>query len=291
MATIRAGLALMLEDEFLEATLPLFSNGEVDALEWNFDVGWSLPSLPAWAEALLDEYGQAGNLVGHGVTFSVLSGGWGAREERWLEDLGKELKNRRYLHVSEHFGFMAGGNFHRGTPLPVPLTDKTLRLGEARLKRLSEVAGTPVGLENLALALGPRDVADQGRFIDQLLESNDGFLVLDLHNIYCQMMNFSCGAEEILSSYPLERVREMHISGGSWMEAVTARGTPIRRDTHDEAVPETVFQLLDDVLPRCPQTRVVILERLGNTLEGPEDAERFRDDFRRMKAIISSHAR
>lgn len=103
-------------------------------------------------------------------------------------------------------------------------------------------------------------------------------------------MNFGCMADEILDTYPLKRVREMHVSGGSWMEAVSARGTPIRRDTHDEAVPETVFEMLDMVLPRCPKTRMVILERLGHTLGDPRENEGFREDFRRMKAIISSHA-
>ena len=35
----------MLEDEFLQASLPLFENGEVDVIEWSFDVGWSRPAL------------------------------------------------------------------------------------------------------------------------------------------------------------------------------------------------------------------------------------------------------
>jgi uncharacterized protein (UPF0276 family) len=287
---IRSGLSLMLEDEFLQAALPLFESGSVEALEWSFDVGWSLPSLPDWVAALLREYGEKDALVGHGVTFSALSGEWGDRARTWIEQLREELKLRKYLHLSEHFGFMAGGDFHQGTPLPVPLTEKALRLGQSRLRLLSEVAGAPVGLENLALALSPRDVADQGRFLAELLAPSDGFLVLDLHNVFCQMMNFDCTADEILASYPLERVREMHISGGSWMEAVSARGTPIRRDTHDEAVPETVFQMLAAVLPRCPETRVVIFERLGHTLGGEGEAETFRDDFLRMKSIISSHA-
>lgn len=165
MAGIRSGLSLMLEDEFLQAALPLLESGVVDALEWSFDVGWSRPSLPAWAEALLGEYSRTGNLVGHGVTFSALSGEWTPRAEWWLDQLRQELQTRNYLHLSEHFGLMAAGDFHQGAPLPVPLTDHTLRLGKARMKTLAHVAGCPVGLENLALALSMRDVADQGVFL------------------------------------------------------------------------------------------------------------------------------
>lgn len=289
MGAIRSGLSLMLESDFLDAALPLFENGDVDAIEWSFDVGWSRPSLPEWVEAILGEYSRAGNLVGHGVTFSALSGEWTERAEWWLGRLRGELQERNYLHLSEHFGFMAAGDFHQGAPLPVPLTDHTLRLGRARMRTLAEVAGCPVGLENLALALSMRDVADQGVFLRELLEPVDGFLVLDLHNVYCQMKNFGCSADAILSTYPLDRVREMHISGGSWMEALTARGTPIRRDTHDDDVPEEVFAMLKEALPQCPQTQVVIFERLGNSLSDPAARDGMRNDFLRMKSIVSGH--
>lgn len=95
MRNIRPGLALMLEDAFLQASLPLFEDGVVDALEWSFDVGWARPSLPEWVSALLDEYGGKGALVGHGVTYSALSGKGGERAEQWLEYLREELKVRR----------------------------------------------------------------------------------------------------------------------------------------------------------------------------------------------------
>lgn len=290
MAKIRAGLSLMLEEDFLQATLPLFENGEVDALEWSFDVGWSRQVMPEWANALLDEYSRMDALVGHGVTFSPLSGAWTTRSQEWLDHLRAELKQRKYIQISEHFGFMSAGDFHQGAPLPVPLTDKTLQLGQARMRALAEVVDCPLGLENLALALSMRDVDDQGVYLRKLLEPVDGYLVLDLHNVYCQMKNFGCSAERILSTYPLDRVREMHVSGGSWMEAVTARGTPIRRDTHDDAVPEEVFEMLTEALPKCPKTQVVVLERLGNTLTDSSAAEDLRRDFLRMKSILSHHA-
>src|SRR5687767_12232024 len=127
------GLSLMLEEDFLRAALPLFEGGEVEVLEWSFDVGWSLPALPAWAESLLDDYSRGGRLLGHGVTFSALSGAWTARQAEWLGRLREELSRRSYVHVSEHFGFMTAGDFHRSAPLPVPLTPSSLRLGQERL--------------------------------------------------------------------------------------------------------------------------------------------------------------
>lgn len=68
-----------------------------------------------WAEDLLLEFGTAGRLLGHGVTLSLLSGEWTTRQQQWLADLERELSQRDYQHVSEHFGFMTGGNFHSPT--------------------------------------------------------------------------------------------------------------------------------------------------------------------------------
>jgi uncharacterized protein len=290
------GLSLMLEDDFLRATLPLFEAGEVDVLEWSFDVGWSLPAMPAWAEELLDDYSRAGRLLGHGVTFSVLSAAWTPRQAAWLDRLRGELAQRKYQHVSEHFGFMTAGDFHRSAPLPVPLTDASLRLGRERLRMLQEQGARPVGLEHLAFAFGRQDVADQGRFLDELLEPVDGFLLLDLHNLYCQSCNFAMSIGELLDLYPLSRVRELHVSGGSWSKVTSADGAgdksgagdQVRRDTHDGPVPDEVFAAVPPALARCPSAMAVILERLGGTLASPAEESAFRDDFRRLRRVVES---
>ncbi len=108
-------------------------------------------------------------------------------------------------------------------------------------------------------------------------------MLLDLHNLYCQVCNFQISAEVLLGLYPLHRVRELHISGGSWSQGTRAR---IRRDTHDEAVPEAVFELLALVLERCPQVEAVIFERLGHSLGWIDEQFRFRLDFARIKQIV-----
>ena len=73
------------------------------------------------------------------------------------------------------------------------------------------------------------------------------------------------------------------------MEALSARGTPIRRDTHDDDVPDEVFKMLETALPRCPQTEVVIFERLGSSLATPVDHEHMQADFLRLKTILENY--
>ncbi len=277
----------MTEPDFMLAASPLFESGEVETLEWSFDMGWGPDPLPLDCLDLLRRYSERDLLIGHGVSFSILSGHWTAQQEEWLRCFKEEVNYRNYRHISEHFGFMTAGNFHRSAPLPVPLTSETLELGKSRMQTLADLAGVPVGLENLALAFGPRDVLEQGEFLRQLVECVDGFLVLDLHNLYCQAHNFNLEAETLMATYPTDLVREVHVSGGSWSHPVSNQDQTIRRDTHDNAVPSEVFDLLESALQKCGNVEAVIFERLGNTLLDTEDIERYRADFRHIKSLVT----
>jgi hypothetical protein len=269
--------------DFLTASLPLFEAGEVDVVEWSFDTAWTDDDLPPWMPGLLDDFAAGGALLGHGVAYSPLSARWEPRQEAWLGHLRAAFARRRYQRVSEHFGFMTARGFAYGAPLPVPFTDGALRVGRDRLQRLADAARVPIGLENLALAFGPDDVRDQGPFLEALLAPLDGYLVLDLHNIHCQAENFATDPRHLLATYPLARVRELHLSGGSWSERDGAR---VRQDTHDGPVPDPVFALLPWVLAQCPNVEDVILERLGGTLGAPDEAARFRADFLQLRGLV-----
>jgi uncharacterized protein (UPF0276 family) len=263
----------MLEDDFREALVPLLEAGVVDALEWSFDTAWEAPD---WAAALLDHFAAADRLYGHGVHFSALSARWEARQDEWLARFEGEMARRRYVHVSEHFGFMTARGFRRGAPMPVPHTDRAVAIGRERIARIAELAKVRVGLENLALAMGPRDVEDHGAFLDALT-APDGFVLLDLHNLYCQSANFGVAMDDLLARYPLARVREIHVSGGSWSHG------GFRRDTHDDDVPREVLAFLPRALARCPNVEVVVLERLGGTIHDPD---RLRAEFGAVREIV-----
>lgn len=285
----RAGLALLADPGFLLASEPLFAAGIVELVEWSFDTAWNEGiRLPDWLEALLGHYAQAGCLLGHGVGFSLLSGRLQPRQQAWLQRLRQECRRRDYRWISEHLGFMTAGSFHDGTPLPVPCTPATLALGRARLAQLAEHCQRPVGLENLASALCRRDVEAEGDFLAGLLEPVNGFLLLDLHNLFCRAFNFGIRAQELLVRYPLERVRQIHISGGSWWPLHQPDGVPLRRDSHDGPVPEQVFGLLAETLPRCPRLEAVVLERVGGSLETAAQAEELRADFLKMRAVLEA---
>ncbi|MBX3138754.1 DUF692 family protein, partial [Candidatus Obscuribacterales bacterium] len=122
--------------------------------------------------------------------------------------------------------------------------------------------------------------------IDQLISSVDGFLLLDAHNIYCQVENFGVSERELLVSYPLSKVREIHLSGGSWSFSETGARLAVRRDTHDDVVPQEVFNIATLALKLCPNIQYVILERLAYTMMEPEQQQGFREDFETIEEIL-----
>lgn len=288
MEKITSAIACNLDKNILAAALPLFEAGEVEGIEWSFDALFRRPDLPDWFAELLTEFGSAGRLVGHGVFFSLFSGKWRREQQDWLDHLRRTAAAFQFDHISEHFGFMTGADFHRGAPLPLPFNRQTLWLGQDRLARIHEACQRPVGLENLAFAYSADEVERHGEFLERLLEPLDGFLILDLHNLFCQIKNFRLDADDLLRLHPLERVREIHISGGSWESSEVEPPRQIRRDTHDDAVPQEVFDLLKIAIPRCPNLRFVVMEQLPVALDTPARQQQFRLDFLKMKKVVAA---
>jgi uncharacterized protein (UPF0276 family) len=282
------GISLMHENDFLQAALPLFVNGEVDCVEWSFDTIRTEKEKPEWLHELLLEYSKNNRLIGHGVRYSLLNALTGKRQKTWLKELKTEVKKYNYVHITEHFGFMSSDNFHQGAPLPVPLNKTTLAIGIDRLKAIQEITKLPLGIENLAFSFSEKDVREQGKFLSELIRPLNGFIILDLHNIYCQAKNFRIDLMKLVKMYPLEKVREIHLSGGSWQNSVyTTSLKKVRRDTHDEKIPAEILKILPSVFKICPNLKFIIFERLGTTLPTEKEKNEFRADFKKIKNVVN----
>ncbi len=285
------GVACNLDSPVLSTILPLLEAGEIEALEWSFDTLFGQEDLPEWFVELLRTFSASGRLVGHGVFFSIFKAKWSDEQSEWLRHLQQLCRVMAFDHISEHFGFMTGEDFHKGAPMSVPLTKSALTIGIDRLQRIQDACNCPVGLENLAFAFCRTDVQTHGDFLDRLLDPVNGFIILDLHNLYCQAMNFDVPPDELISYYPLHRVREIHISGGSWEESTAVPGRRIRRDTHNDAVPEEVFAMLGHAFPLCPNVKYVMMEQIGGALQTVQQQTRYRADYMRMKRIVERSTR
>lgn len=287
MPNIYSSVACNLDNDILLASLPLLQEAKVDAIEWSFDALYNKKQVPEWFLELLHTYSKENRLIGHGIFFSLFSGKWLPEQQMWLHHLKKMCAEFKFAHITEHFGFMTGKDFHHGAPLNIPFTSSTLAIGRDRLARIQQVCQCPVGLENLAFAYSLDDVKRHGEFLEHLVCPVNGFIILDLHNLYCQLHNFNLPYEHLISLYPLHLVREIHISGGSWEASSSAPTQKVRRDTHDNAVPDEVFDMLDKTITQCPNLKYVVMEQLGVGLQTFESKRQFYLDFLKMQQIVA----
>jgi len=131
--------------------------------------------------------------------------------------------------------------------------------GAARnLRALSRAAGTRPALENIAtLMLPPASSMDEPEWVASIAATSGAPLLLDLHNLYANAVNFGHDPGAYLRRFPLERVSVVHISGGCWI----SEGRLLDDHLHD--VPDPVYRLLEMLGEHCTQGLTVILERDG----------------------------
>lgn len=286
--SIRVALSAMPGAGFAAAALPLLAEGVVQGLEWTYELGFGPEGVSPALDALLGAYASEGALSFHGVSASPL-GGCPTDFRASCDALAVLAKRHRPSHLSEHFGFASGAGFRRAAPMPAPFTKSSVERARARLSALGDAARTRVGMENLAFAFSPRDVDAEPDFLDAIVRPLGGFVVLDLHNLYCRAQNFDVDPAVLLGRYPVDLVECVHVSGGSESEVPGALGGGrVRRDTHDDAVPEDVFALLDVALVRFPRVRQVVLERVPEALVTKADQAMLRDEYRRLVRLVDA---
>lgn len=271
------GLNVQPADDLRLAQAPIFATEIVDAIEWTWE-----GTPPAWLVELATFFAGHAALYGHLVAYPVI--GDDARLAAQLAAARALPPSLRPRHVTAHFGVIAVPGWRTVAPLPVIPCAAVVAQARERLAMLRDAVAAPVGLENLAMAHGLDDVRRQGDLLDAMLVEPSDVLLLDVHNLHCQAVNLDVDPLALLASYPLARVRELHVSGG---RTATHAGTPVRRDTHDDDVPAAVFELAAAALARCPHVELVVLERLGHTIAAPAQAGLLAD-ARRLHALLAA---
>ena len=137
-----------------------------------------------------------------------------------------------------------------------------------RARALQDLYGVPLGHENAAYyrTCPGSDMTEQA-FLARLVELSGTYLHLDLHNLYANALNHGRAGysiERFLDGIPLDRVISIHMAGGRWIEQQY-------HDLHDTAVPDPVWDLLDEVLARS-RPGAVILEYETTALRAGDEA-------------------
>ena len=191
-----------------------------------------------------------------------------------LDRLAKVVNDIEPVLWSEHLAFVRGGHYEIGHLAAPPRNAMTVEGTFHNINRARAVVGSPAVLENIATLVEPPDSAlSEPEWVTAILQASASPLLLDLHNLYANAVNFGHDPLEFLCRFPLDRARVVHLSGGHWIDlAPNEFGLSSRRllDDHVHDVPDAVYALLTELGCRCPQPLTVILERDGNYPEFPE---------------------
>jgi uncharacterized protein (UPF0276 family) len=163
---------------------------------------------------------------------------------------------------SEHLAFVRGGGIEIGHLAAPPRTPASVSGACRNLERAARIVGGPPQVENIAsLVAPPASTLDEAEWVGQIIRKSGAPLLLDLHNLYANAVNFGEDPVTLLNRFPLDRVGCVHLSGGRWIDGPD--GARRLLDDHLHDVPLPVFELLAELGRKAAQPLSVIIERDG----------------------------
>ena len=196
----------------------------------------------------------------HGVSLGLASSV--AVETKRLDKMARICEEVGPVSWSEHLAFVRGGGVDIGHLAAPPRTAPTIDGALANLARARTIVGIAPQVENIATLIDPPGSdRDEATWVSEILRGSNCDLLLDLHNLYANALNFDFSPIDFIARIPPERIAAIHLAGGKWIGADGARRL---LDDHLHDVPDPVYDLLAEVGARAPRSLTVILERDGD---------------------------
>jgi uncharacterized protein (UPF0276 family) len=170
---------------------------------------------------------------------------------------------------SEHLAFVRAGGIELGHLAAPARTEATIDATASNLHRAARAVGSFPAVENVATIIDPPgSELDEQAWLSRLLATSSADLLLDLHNLYANALNFGFDAAAVVKALPAERIRCVHLAGGT--NVLASSGEERWLDDHLHDVPDPVYRLLEIVGECVPHPIDVVLERDGAFPPFPE---------------------
>ncbi len=151
---------------------------------------------------------------------------------------------------SEHLAWSSHDGVYFNDLLPLPYTWKTLDHIAAHIDEVQTALARTMLLENPSTYLRlAESVIPEVDFLAEISKRTGCGLLLDVNNVFVSAKNNGTAPLSYLNSFPLDRVREIHL-GGHHEEADEA-GAPLLIDAHASAVADPVWALYAHVIARA----------------------------------------
>jgi uncharacterized protein (UPF0276 family) len=200
-------------------------------------------------------------LLSHGVGFPV--GGTLAPELAGVRASARSARDLDAVHWSEHLSFNRAGTGpvrHAGYLLPPIPTGESVNAAVGHIARFQDQFDRPFLVETPTSYLRPvpGDLTD-GQFVAQIAQRADCGILLDLHNVWANELNGRQTVEQFLAEIPLERVWEVHLAGGHYLDELYL-------DAHVGPVPAPLLELAREVIPTLPRLRAILFEAVPESV-------------------------
>ena len=196
----------------------------------------------------------------HGVSLGLASSV--PVEPRRLDQMARLCAEVTPVSWSEHLAFVRGGGVEIGHLAAPPRTAATVDGALANLARATTIVGVAPQVENVATLIDPPGSdRDEATWVSEIVRGSNCDLLLDLHNLYANALNFSFDPVDFIARIPSESIAAIHLAGGKWIGAHGARRL---LDDHLHDVPDPVYDLLAETAARATRSLTVILERDGD---------------------------
>lgn len=220
----------------------------VDYLELPFE---QLRQTPALA-SLLDTH----PVILHCASLSIA--GFVPPSEKTVVAIAEEASRMRTPWIGEHLAFVSADGLDDGATTGLTytmcpqLSEETVDRVVVNLAALAGRLPVPLIIENSPQYFAvPGSTMTMTEFVAAVFARSDVEMLLDLTHLLITATNMGRSPVEELEAMPLERVREIHISG-------TSRRGDTSWDDHAEPAPPIVFELLDRALVRARPSAVTL---------------------------------
>lgn len=187
----------------------------------------------------------------HGLSLSI--GGPEPLDETFLLKLRRFLDEHGIHSYSEHLSYCSDHG-HLYDLMPLPFTDAAVRHCALRIRRVQDLLGRRIAIENVSFYTPLAGDMTERDFVRAVLAEADCDLLLDVNNVHVNSINHRYDAVEFIRAMPADRVSQFHIAG-HYNEAAD-----LIVDTHGAAIIEPVFDLLVEAY-RCFGAKPTLLER------------------------------
>ena len=144
---------------------------------------------------------------------------------------------------SEHLTYCAADG-HLYDLLPIPFTEEAVHYVAERVRRVQDIIGAPIALENASYYAQAHTDLSEAEFVSGVLQESGCDLLLDVNNIYVNSINHRYDPIAYLDALPLDRARYIHVAG-HYDEA-----EDLKVDTHGTSVIDPVWSLLSEAYKR-----------------------------------------